>query len=422
MSGRRSGSDMAPLLPLFLRLEGRRVLLVGGGTVASAKLESLLAAKADVTIVAPQIRPELERDGVTVVRRAFEPADVEGAWLVVAAAPPAVNREVAAAAEERRIFVNSAADPQVGSAYAGGVLRRPGVTVAVSTEGEAPALAGLLREGLEAIIPDDVERWVLTARSLRDRWRNEGRPVAERRAQLLEALNELYATKGDPGRPAPGGPANDMRQMTALGRTIEDGSFRIIDQEVGDHPFPPDEWQVVRRVIHATADFEFTTLMRFHPDAVRAGVAALRAGCPILVDVKMIAVGLNEERLRAYGCATHSFISDDDVIAAAKANNSTRAIEAMRKAHRLNLLDGAIVAVGNAPTALLEVARLVREEAARPALVIGVPVGFVSAVESKQAILDLPTPSIVAEGRKGGSTIAVAIIHALLLLSAEERA
>ena len=98
MSGRRSGSDAAPLLPLFLRLEGRRVLLVGGGTVASAKLESLLAAKADVTIVAPQIRPELERDGVTVVRRAFEPADVEGAWLVVAAAPPAVNREVAAAA------------------------------------------------------------------------------------------------------------------------------------------------------------------------------------------------------------------------------------------------------------------------------------------------------------------------------------
>ena len=246
--------------------------------------------------------------------------------------------------------------------------------------------------------------------------------MAERRAQLLEALNGLYATRGGPGQPAPGGPANDMRQVTTLGRSIEDGSFRIIDQEVGHHPFPPDEWQVVRRVIHATADFEFTTLMRFHPDAVRAGVAALRAGCPILVDVKMIAVGLNEERLRAYGCATHTFISDDDVIAAAKANNSTRAIEAMRKAHRLNLLDGAIVAVGNAPSALLEVARLVREEAARPALIIGVPVGFVSAVESKDAILDLPTPFIVAEGRKGGSAIAVAIIHALLLLSTEERA
>ena len=422
MSGVRAGFDEAPLFPLFLRLEGRRVLLVGAGTVASAKLESLLAAKAQVTIVAPQIRPELERDGVTIVRRTFEPADVDGAWLVVAAAPPAVNREVVAAAEERRIFVNSAADPRGGSAYAGGVLRRPGLTVAVSTEGSAPALAGLLREGLEAIIPDDVERWARTARSLRERWLEEERPMGERRGQLLDALNQLYATAGIPSAPGSGGPANDMRQATALGRSIEDGSFAIVDQEVGAHPFPPDEWQVVRRVIHATADFEFKTLMRFHPDAVRAGVAALRAGCPILVDVKMITAGLNEERLRAYGCVTHSFISDDDVITAAKANNSTRAIEAMRKAHRLNLIDGAIVAVGNAPTALLEVARLVREEAARPALVIGVPVGFVSAVESKQAILDLPTPFIVAEGRKGGSTIAVAIIHALLLLSAEERA
>ncbi|ALA58019.1 precorrin-8X methylmutase [Nitrospira moscoviensis] len=215
---------------------------------------------------------------------------------------------------------------------------------------------------------------------------------------------------------------NDMRQMTALGRSIEDGSFAIIDHEAGAHDFEPAEWQVVRRVIHATADFEFKTLMRFHPDAVRAGVAALRSGCPLLVDVKMIAAGLNEERLSAYGCRVHSFISDEDVIATAKANNSTRAVEAMRKAHRLNLLNGAIVAIGNAPTALLEVARLIREEAAKPALVIGVPVGFVSAAESKDVTLELPTPFIVAQGRKGGSPIAVAIIHALLLLSTKESA
>lgn len=214
---------------------------------------------------------------------------------------------------------------------------------------------------------------------------------------------------------------NDMRQMTARGRNIEDGSFAIIDREVGSHDFGVAEWQVVRRVIHATADFEFKALMRFHPDAVRAGLSALRSGCPLLVDVKMISVGLNEDRLSAYGCRVHSFISDDDVIADAKAINSTRAIEAMKKAHRLNLLDGAIVAVGNAPTALLEVARLVREEDARPALIVGVPVGFVSAEESKEAILDLPVPSIVARGRKGGSPIAVAIIHALLLLSVEEQ-
>ena len=213
-----------------------------------------------------------------------------------------------------------------------------------------------------------------------------------------------------------------MRQMTALGRSIEDESFSIIDTEVGEHGFAPPEWQVVRRVIHATADFEFRTLLRFHPDAVRRGIAALVGGAPILVDVKMIAAGLNEDRLAAYGCSVHSFISDVDVIAAAKANNSTRAIEAMRKAHRLGNLDGAVVAIGNAPTALLEVARLVREEGARPALILGVPVGFVSAAASKEAVLELDTPCIVARGRKGGSPIAVAIIHALLVLAAEPRA
>lgn len=215
---------------------------------------------------------------------------------------------------------------------------------------------------------------------------------------------------------------NDMRQMTALGRNIEEESFAIIDQEAGAHDFEPAEWEVVRRVIHATADFEFKTLMHFHADAIRVGIAALRGGCPLLVDVKMIVAGLNEERLCAYGCRVHSFISDEDVIATAKANNSTRAIEAMRKAHRLNLLDGAVVAIGNAPTALLEVARLIREEAAQPALIIGVPVGFVAAAQSKDVTLELPTPFIVARGRKGGSPIAVAIIHALLFLSTKEAA
>lgn len=215
---------------------------------------------------------------------------------------------------------------------------------------------------------------------------------------------------------------NDMRQLTALGRRIEDDSFAIVDREAGDHGFGPDDWQVVRRVIHATADFEFQTLMRLSPDAVRAGIAALRGGCPILVDVRMIAAGLNQDRLDAYGCAVHAYISDDDVIATAKAANTTRAIESIRKAHRLGVLDGAIVAIGNAPTALLEVVRLVSDEGARPALVIGVPVGFVSAAESKEAILALPTPFIVARGRKGGSPIAVAVIHALLLLSTQEPA
>jgi precorrin-8X/cobalt-precorrin-8 methylmutase len=213
---------------------------------------------------------------------------------------------------------------------------------------------------------------------------------------------------------------NDMRQMTTLGRSIEDGSFAIIDQEAGAIPFPPAEWQVVRRVIHATADFEFKELMRFQHDAVDRGIAALRRGCPVLVDVKMISAGLNEDRLSAYGCTVHSYISDPDVIETAKQANSTRAIESMRKAHHLGMLNGAIVAIGNAPTALLELVRLFREENVRPALVIGVPVGFVSAAESKEAILETEIPAIVARGRKGGSPIAVAILHALLLLSTEK--
>jgi precorrin-8X/cobalt-precorrin-8 methylmutase len=223
---------------------------------------------------------------------------------------------------------------------------------------------------------------------------------------------------------ATGGPAataaSDMRQMTALGRGIEDRSFAIIDAEVGAHDFPPAEWQVVRRVIHATADFEFRSLLQFGGNAIAEGIRALKRGCPVLVDVKMIAAGLNEARLASYGCRIHGFISDEDVIAAATARNSTRAIEAMKKAARLGLLDGAIVAVGNAPTALLEIVRIAREEGSRPALVVGVPVGFVSAAESKQALAESDLPFIIARGRKGGSPIAVAILHALLLLSANE--
>jgi precorrin-8X/cobalt-precorrin-8 methylmutase len=212
---------------------------------------------------------------------------------------------------------------------------------------------------------------------------------------------------------------NDMRQMTALGRQIEDESFAIIDREVGPHSLPPAAWQVVRRVIHATADFEFLELVYVHAEAIAAGIAALRAGCPVVADVKMIAAGVSEERLAARGSVLRSYISDDDVIAAAKAAGSTRAIESMRKAHRLGELDGAIVAIGNAPTALLEIVRLARDEGARPALVVGVPVGFVSAAESKEALIASGIPSIVARGRKGGSPVAVAILHALLLLTTE---
>jgi precorrin-8X/cobalt-precorrin-8 methylmutase len=211
---------------------------------------------------------------------------------------------------------------------------------------------------------------------------------------------------------------NDMRQITEKGKQIEDESFAIIDREAGVHNFPPEQWRIVQRVIHATADFEFKELMKFSTNAVAKGIEALKNGCAIITDVKMIIAGLNENRLNSYGCKTYCFISDDDVIEAAKKNNSTRAIESMRKAHDSGLLNGSIVAIGNAPTALIEVARLVKEENARPALIIGVPVGFVSAKESKEIIKSLEEVEwIVSEGRKGGSTIAVAIIHALLTLT-----
>lgn len=213
------------------------------------------------------------------------------------------------------------------------------------------------------------------------------------------------------------GEEQDMRQMTELGRNIENESFAIIDREAGQHSFSTDEWEVVRRVIHATADFEFKELMVFHREAIEAGISALKKGCAILVDVKMITAGLNQDRLDAYGCRVHSFISDPDVIEEAKEKNLTRAIVAMRKARRLGLLEGSVVAIGNSPTALIETARLIREEEAKPALVIGVPVGFVSAAESKEVILSLDVPTIVSKGRKGGSPIAVAVLHALLLLS-----
>ena len=208
-------------------------------------------------------------------------------------------------------------------------------------------------------------------------------------------------------------------QLTAAGAAIEHDSFAIIDREVAHHAYTCEQWPLVRRMIHATADFEFNGLARFHPDAMRAGLAAvLRGGTAIVADVEMICVGLSPIRLKHFGLTVRQFISDDDVIAQAKAEDSTRAVQAMRKAHRLGLLDGAIVGIGNAPTALIELVHLIREEGARPALVIGMPVGFVSAAESKTLLAaQQDVPWIISEGRKGGSTLVVAALHAFLSLA-----
>jgi uroporphyrin-III C-methyltransferase/precorrin-2 dehydrogenase/sirohydrochlorin ferrochelatase len=186
---------VSPLYPVFLKLGGRRVLLVGGGAVAAGKLPGLLDAGARVIVVAPRLRDDLRRPGVECRERAFQAGDVDGAWFVVAAAPPEVNRAVARAAEARGLFVNAVDDADHASAYLGGVLRRAGVTVAVSTEGRAPALAGLLREGLEAVLPDDLERWVELAQARRAAWLQARVPMPQRRPLLLRALNELYAAR-----------------------------------------------------------------------------------------------------------------------------------------------------------------------------------------------------------------------------------
>jgi uroporphyrin-III C-methyltransferase/precorrin-2 dehydrogenase/sirohydrochlorin ferrochelatase len=184
------------LFPLFLKLAARKVLVVGGGPVALGKIRALLETGAVVSVVAPEVVPELEtlveQGNISLARRSFETRDLGGTWLVVAAAPPEVNQSVALAAESQRLYVLAVDDTSAASAYGAGTLRRGGVTVAVSTNGRAPALAGLLREGLEAVLPEDLEAWTAEAERQRQAWHAGRVPMAERRPLLLEALNRLY--------------------------------------------------------------------------------------------------------------------------------------------------------------------------------------------------------------------------------------
>ena len=205
----------APLFPLFLKLEGRPALVVGGGTVAAARVAQLLEAGARVTVVAPEVRPEILASGAAVRRRRFRPADLDGAWLAVAAATPEVARQVARAAEARRIFVNAVDDPRHASAYTGGVLRRGGVAVAVSTGGRAPALAGLVRQALGALLPEDLEAWAEAAARLRAEHRAAGVPLPDRRRLLLHALNALEGVPAPLGRLAPASAPAACRDRSA---------------------------------------------------------------------------------------------------------------------------------------------------------------------------------------------------------------
>ena len=173
------------------------MLVVGAGPVAESKTKSLLEAGALVHLVAPEIHFDIDHANLTVVRRAFEPRDLEDCWLVIAAAPPAINREVSVAATERRLFVIAVDDVANATAYGVAVVRRAGVTLGISTDGAAPGLSGLLREGLEQVLPDDLDAWSDVARSSRKRWREEKVPMSERRPLLLRALNQLYRERSE---------------------------------------------------------------------------------------------------------------------------------------------------------------------------------------------------------------------------------
>lgn len=204
--------------------------------------------------------------------------------------------------------------------------------------------------------------------------------------------------------------------ITQRGQSIEDKSMEIIEKEIGPHPYTTDEWTIVKRVIHSTADFDFARENKivFHKRAIANGIDALKKGCNILVDVNGVAGLLNKENLAKFGNKVTCKISDSSVVNEAKRLDKTRAQTAMRMASKE--MDGGIVAIGNSPTALQEVIEMTREGKSEPTLVIGIPVGFVCAAESKEELRSLDLPHISNIGRKGGSPCASAIINALYII------
>ena len=196
--------------------------------------------------------------------------------------------------------------------------------------------------------------------------------------------------------------------------------MQIIEKEIGDHPYNEQEWPIVRRVIHSTADFDFArdNKMIFHKDAVKNGLDALKNGCNIVVDVNGIIGLLNKQNPKDFRNDVICNISEPSLMEAAKEAGKTRAQMSMRVAKE-DMNDG-IVVIGNAPTALLEVMEMIREGYTKPALVVGIPVGFVSAVESKDELSKMDFPFITNQGRKGGSPCASAIVNALYKLLRQE--
>lgn len=196
---------------------------------------------------------------------------------------------------------------------------------------------------------------------------------------------------------------------------IEKRSMEIIESEMGDASHLTDaEKLIVKRVIHTTADFDYLKNLRFSENAVQSGLKALRNGTVIITDTNMSLSGISKPALKALGCEVYCFTADSDVAESAKSNGSTRAVSAVDKAERLYGHKKFIYAVGNAPTALIRLHELIQDKKISPALIIGVPVGFVNVIQSKELIMTDNVPYIVAEGRKGGSTVSTAICNALL--------
>lgn len=196
---------------------------------------------------------------------------------------------------------------------------------------------------------------------------------------------------------------------------IEARSMEIIQSELGERTFPAEVLPVVKRVIHTTADFDYADNLVFSPGAVEQGIAAIKGGCTIVTDTQMARSGINKRVLERFGGEAVCFMSDPDVAAEAKERGVTRAAVSMERAARLDRT--LILALGNAPTALVRACELLEEGAMKPALIIGAPVGFVNVVESKELLLTEDVPYIVARGRKGGSNVAAAICNAMLYLA-----
>ena len=198
-----------------------------------------------------------------------------------------------------------------------------------------------------------------------------------------------------------------------LPNEIESQSFAIIDGEAGRHGFDPRAWNVVRRMIHTSADFDYIKTVRIHERAIDAGISAIRKGYRVVTDTNMIRAGVRKKDLEEFGCEVVCLMEDPKVAEAALKNGTTRALAAVDAA--VEIMEGGIYVVGNAPTALLRIISLVREHKASPALVIGFPVGFVNAAESKAALLETSIPYITNTGRKGGSNVAAAVVNSLVL-------